>query len=67
MRYEHILTYDQDEHDKNFLYDNKAEKSGLQQAIVLINQDINRVLKGIVIDNFTKIDNALTQYFANKQ
>ena len=30
MRYEHILTYDQDEHEKNFLYDNKADKTGLQ-------------------------------------
>ena len=29
MRYEYILTFDQDEHEKQFLYDNKADKTGL--------------------------------------
>lgn len=67
MRYEHILTYDQDEHEKTFQYDNKQERVGVDQAIALINNDVNRVLKGIVIDDFIKIDNALTQYFNTKQ
>ena len=67
MRYEHILTYDQDEHEKNFQYDNKADRLGLEQALILINNDINRVLKGIVIDDFSKVDAALNNYFTNKQ
>ena len=67
MRYEHILTYDQDEHEKTFQYDNKQDRVGVDQAIALINNDVNRVLKGIVIDDFSKIDNALAQYFTNKQ
>ena len=67
MRYEHILTYDQDEHEKTFLYDNKQERVGVDQAIALINNDVNRVLKGIVIGDFSKIDNALSQYFTTKQ
>ena len=67
MRYEHILTYDQDEHEKSFLYDNKAERLGLEAAIVLINNDVNRVLNAMVIDDFAKVDAALTQYFAAKQ
>ena len=67
MRYEHILTYDQDEHEKTFQYDNKQERVGVEQTIALINTDINRVLKGIVIDDFSKVDTALCQYFTNKQ
>ncbi len=32
MRYEHVLTFDQDEHEKQFLYDNKTERTGLDKA-----------------------------------
>ncbi len=66
MRYEHILTYDQDEHEKSFIYDNKADRTGLEQACNLINNEVNRVLHGIVLDDISKIDSALLGYFDNK-
>ena len=40
---------------------------GLDQAIALINTDVNRVLKGVVINDISKVDGTLSQYFANKQ
>jgi enolase len=66
MRYEHILTYDQDEHEKTFLYDNKTDRVGLENACNLINNEVNRVLHGIVLDDLSKIDSALLGYFDNK-
>lgn len=50
MKYEHILTFDQDEHEKQFFYDNKTDRTGLDHAIKLINNDISRLIKGVVID-----------------
>ena len=66
MRYEHVLTYDQDEHEKSFFYDNKAEKIGLEHACSLINNEINRILQGIVLDDIGKVDSALLGYYDNK-
>jgi enolase len=66
MRYEHILTYDQDEHEKNFQYDNKTDRVGLESACNLINNEVNRILHGIVLDDFSKVDAALLGYFDTK-
>ena len=66
MRYEHILTYDQDEHEKSFQYDNKTDRVGLDSACNLINNEVNRILHGIVLDDFSKVDAALLGYFDTK-
>ena len=66
MRYEYIFTYDQDDHEKSFLYDNKADKLGLENACNLINNEVNRILHGIVLDDISKIDSALLGYFDTK-
>jgi enolase len=66
MRYEHILTYDQDEHEKSFLYDNKGERVCLDNVCNLINNEVNRILHGIVLDDISKVDSALLGYFDNK-
>jgi len=59
MRYEHVFTYDQDEHEKTFIYDNKAERQGLENACNIIDNEVNRVLTGIVLDEISKVDSAL--------
>jgi enolase len=64
MRYEHILTYDQDEHEKQFIYDNKTERTGLDTAIKIINNDLSKVVNGTVVDGLTALDQKLSDYFS---
>jgi hypothetical protein len=39
MRYSHIFSYDPEEQDK-FLYDNKADKTGVDFACHMINTEL---------------------------
>ena len=66
MRYEHILTFDQEEHEKTFLYDNKAEKSGLSTACCLINGEISKLLKGTLLNGVTQADQKLAEYYQKR-
>jgi enolase len=66
MRYEHLFTYDQDEHEKSFLYDNKGERTGVEQVCSLINVEVNRILHSMVLDDIHKVDSALMDYFNHK-
>lgn len=66
MRYEHIFTYDQDEHEKSFLYDKPAERIGLEAAVRIINIEINRILKGKVIESINVIDKLLLDFYQSK-
>jgi len=63
MRAEHILTFDQDEHEKSFLYDNKGDRTGLEAAITLINNQISKALKGTILDNIDKVDKILSDFY----
>lgn len=66
MRYEHTLTFDQDEQEKHFLFDNKAERTGLESACKLINGELNQALKGIVLENMTHVDKVLSEWYNTK-
>lgn len=66
MRFEHILTFDQDEHEKQFLYDNKADKTGLDAAIRIINGDICKLVAGVVVEGLASLDKKLIDYFQKK-
>ena len=67
LRYEHVLCYDPEEQDK-FLYDNKAEKTGLESAIDIINNDLNNLLSGKVYEGGQDylIDHLLMNYYSKK-
>ena len=60
MRYEHVLTFDQDEHEKQFLYDNKTERTGLNNVCSLINGEISKLLKGTLLNGMTQVDTKLS-------
>jgi hypothetical protein len=66
MRYDHILTYDQDEHEKQFLYDNKSERTGLDSACKIINNELSIALKGTLLNGMTEFDNKLADFFNKK-
>ena len=66
MRFEHLLTLDQEEREKTFLYDNKAEKSGLSTACGLINGEISKLLKGTLLNGVTQADQKLAEYYQKR-
>ena len=48
------------------MYDNKTDRVGLETACNLINNEVNRILHGIVLDDISKVDSALLGYYDNK-
>ena len=62
MRAEYVLTYDQDEHEKQFNYDNKADRTGLETVIRAINIDVNKLLKGKVLGSLVEVDKLLKEH-----
>ncbi|CDW78142.1 ankyrin repeat family protein [Stylonychia lemnae] len=65
IRYTHILAYDPEEQDK-FLFDNKAEKTGLEHACDIINNEISQHLHGKVIETMDEIDQQLHYFYQGK-
>jgi hypothetical protein len=65
MRYQHIVTYDPEELDK-FLFDNKAEKTGVDYACEIIHNEVNQMLKGRPITTMDEIDGLLNLLYHKK-
>lgn len=65
MRYSHILAYNTEELE-TFLFDNKAEKTGLDHACNIINNEVNQVLQGRIIKTMDEIDGLLNMLYEKK-
>ncbi len=59
------MAYDAEELDK-FLFDNKADKTGLEYACHMINAEINELLNGKVIQTMDIIDDILMMFYHKK-
>jgi len=46
------------------LYDNKADRSGLETAVKIINNDLSKIIKGTVLDDLSTLDSKLADYFS---
>lgn len=62
LRYTHVLSYDLEETDK-FHFDNKADKSGLEFACSMINDELTQFLRGKAIDVVGSIDQFLLNFY----
>lgn len=65
MRYQHVLTYDPEEQER-FLYDNKAEKQGMDIACDIINKEINELLYGKVIESMDEVEQLMMMFYQKK-
>ena len=68
LRYQHLFSFDSEEHEL-ILYDNQPEKSGLTNAISMINTGISETLRlniandPLDVNTFEKVDAVLMQFY----
>ncbi len=65
LRYTHTLAFDTDKQDQ-FLFDNVESKEGLEQAIEMINTEINTLLSGKTVREPADYDERLHEFEAAK-
>ena len=58
LRHTHLFTFDESQLS-NFIWDKPEEKTGLKSVCLLINEDVNLKLKGLLLEKQVYADNKL--------